>query len=88
MWNLIPADPSFNSSKGAKLPPMERYFNDFYELQKEAVSIVGKVKPNNRFLEEYLTVFPDLNFSKDKYIVCIQPMLTIAQNNGFQYMNI
>lgn len=86
MWNLIPADPSFNSSKGDKLPQLERYFDDFYHLQKEAVHIVQKVKPNNRFLEEYLTVFPDLQLNKDKYFECIQPMLTIAQNNGFQYM--
>jgi len=86
MWNLIPADPSFNSSKGAKLPQMETYFNDFYELQKEAVAIVKVNKPNNRFLEDYLTVFSDLNFSQDRYTECIQPMLTIAHNNGFQYM--
>ena len=87
MWNLIPADPSFNSSKGSKLPQMDMYFNDFYELQKEAVDIVRKVKPKNRFLEEYLTVFPNLNLNKDKYEECIQPMLTIAHNNGFQWMS-
>ena len=86
MWNLIPAEPAFNSSKGDKLPPMDRYFDDFFKLQKEAVHIVQKVKPNNRFLEEYLIVFPDLILNKAKYIDCIQPMLTIAQNNGFQYM--
>ena len=86
MWNLIPADPSFNSSKGAKLPQMDRYFDDFYRLQKEAVNIVSTVKPKNRFLEEYLIVFPDMNLNKDKYEDCIQPMLTIAHNNGFQYM--
>lgn len=86
MWNLIPADPRFNSSKGSKLPQMDAYFNDFYELQKEAVDIVSKLKPNNVFLEEYLTVFPDLNLNKIKYEECIQPMLTIAHNNGFQWM--
>ena len=86
MWNLIPADPSFNSSKGNKLPQMEVYFDSFYGLQKEAVDIVAKVEPNNRFLEEYLTVFPDLNLSREKYEDCIQPMLTIAHNNGFQWL--
>jgi len=86
MWNLIPADPSFNSSKGDRLPQLATYFDDFYSLQKEAVQIVQKVKPNNRFLEEYLTVFPDLNLDKARYYDCIQPMLTIAHNNGFQYM--
>jgi len=86
MWNLIPADHQFNSSKSDKLPSMERYFDDFYDIQKEAVSIVQKIQPQNRFLEEYLMVFPDLNLDKGRYIECIQPMLTIAQNNGFQYM--
>lgn len=86
MWNLVPADPSFNSSKGAKLPQISNYFDDFYDLQKKAVDIVAKVKPNNRFLEDYLMVFPDFDISKDKYADCIGPMLTIAHNNGFQYM--
>ena len=85
IWNLIPADPAFNSSKGSKLPKIETYFDDFYNLQKEAVTIVKKNKPTNRFLDEYLTVFPDLNITKQKYRDCIQPMLTIAYNNGFQY---
>lgn len=88
MWNLIPADPTFNCSKGDRLPQMDLYFNDFFLLQKEAVHIVGKTNPKNRFLEEYLTVFPDLNMSIEKYKECIQPMLTIAGNNGFQYMKI
>lgn len=87
MWNLIPADPSFNSAKGAKLPEMEAYFDGFYELQKEAVDIVRLNKPNNRFLQEYLTVFPDLNISKNRYAECIQPMLMIAHNNGFEWMS-
>ena len=86
MWNLIPADPTFNSAKGDKLPLLDRYFDDFYDLQREAVKIVSSVRPNNHFLEEYLTVFPDLKLDKKKYYECIHPMLLIAQNNGFQYM--
>ena len=62
---------------------METYFNDFYELQNVAVSIIQINNPKTRFLEDYLTVFPDLNIGKDKYSECIQPMLTIAHNNGF-----
>jgi hypothetical protein len=31
-------------------------------------------------------VFPDLNLSREKYEDCIQPMLTIAHNNGFQWL--
>lgn len=87
MWNLIPADPSFNSSKGDKLPPFEKYFDSFYELQKEGIAIVKNNKPENRFLEDYLTVFKTLDISKDQFIDCIEPMITIASNNGFQFMS-
>ena len=86
MWNLIPADPSFNSIKGAKLPHLDTYFSDFFDIQQEAVKIVQRTKPSSKFLQEYLTVFPDLHLNKDKYRECLEPMLMIAQNNGFQYM--
>jgi len=87
MWNLIPSDPSFNSSKGAKLPQLECYFDEFYSLQKEALKIIRANKPKNKFLEDYITVFKGLEISKDQYRDCIEPLLTIANNNGFQYMN-
>jgi hypothetical protein len=86
MWNLIPADPSFNSSKGDKLPPLEKYFDPFYRLQDKAINIMHRVNPKNKFLEDYITVFNDLQVSESQYRDCIQPMITIANNNGFQYM--
>ena len=52
MWNLIPADQSFNSSKGAKLPPLDIYFDKFYALQKHAVEIVKHKQPKNKFLQD------------------------------------
>jgi len=88
MWNLIPADPSFNSSKSDRLPPLDTYFDDFYLLQREAVKIVQTVKPKNKFLEDYYTVFKSHSFSKEQYRECIEPLLTIAHNNGFQFMQI
>jgi len=87
MWNLLPADPSFNSSKGDKLPLLDQYFDNFYETQKEGIDIVSSLKPKNTFLEDYLTVFKSLNISKDQYLECIEPMITIAHNNGFQFMS-
>lgn len=86
MWNLIPADPSFNSSKGDKLPPMKKYFTPFYDLQTKAIDVVQKADPKNKFLEDYITVFHGLKVSEKQYKDCIQPMLTIANNNGFQFM--
>ncbi len=88
IWNLIPADKSFNSSKSDKLPPLEKYFNSFFEMQKTAIKIVMDKNPKNKFLEDYLTIFPDLdkNFSKEKFKERIQPLITIASNNGFEFL--
>jgi hypothetical protein len=86
MWNLVPADPHFNSMKSDKLPVLNSYFDGFFEVQKEGVKIVKQLNPKNKFLEDYLSIFPTLDFSKDKYRETIEPMLTIASNNGFRYM--
>ncbi|MBX7041567.1 MAG: hypothetical protein K1X85_01590 [Ignavibacteria bacterium] len=87
MWNLIPADSSFNSSKSNKLPRFERFFPSFFDLQRRAVDMVRKSDPKNKFLEDYLTIFPDLNsFNKEDYSKTIQPLITIASNNGFEYL--
>ena len=87
MWNLIPADPSFNSSKRDRLPPMDRYFQGFYDLQRDAVDIVKAAQPKNRFLEDYLQVFKTHDFDDAAYRRTLEPLLAIAANNGFQYMS-
>ncbi len=87
MWNLIPADPSFNSSKGDKLPSIQKYFDAFYDLQKEGIAIVKANKPKSKFLEDYLTLFKTLDVSKKQYLECVEPMITIAHNNGFQFLS-
>lgn len=94
IWNLIPASKSFNSSKSDKLPPLEKYFNPFYDLQKIAIEIVKEHDPGNKFLEDYLTIFSDLdevntlpvNFTREKFKQRIQPLITIASNNGFVFL--
>ncbi len=89
IWNLIPADKSFNSSKSDKLPPLEKYFPKFYSLQKKAVEIIKIKAPKSKLLEDYLTIFPDLNnnFTEEKFKERIQPLITIAANNGFEFMS-
>ena len=94
IWNLIPADKSFNSSKSDKLPPLEIYFNPFFILQKTAIEIVREKSPKNKFLEDYLTIFSDLEelkslpitFTREKFKERIQPLITIASNNGFEFL--
>ena len=85
MWNLIPADPSFNNSKGDKLPPLDLYF-DAFSAQRDAVSIVQSVQPNSKFLEDYLQLFPSHDFDAQAYRSAIEPLVSIASNNGFQFM--
>lgn len=90
IWNLIPADKSFNSTKSDRLPILNNHFTPFFNLQKVAIEIIGNKFPNSRFLEEYLTIFPDLNptyFNHDKFFEQIQPLVTIASNNGFEFLS-
>lgn len=88
MWNLIPADSNFNSKKSDKLPKFDDYFDEFYELQKVGFDIVKTLKPKNKFLEHYLPLFPNQIFEKNKFEDHIKPMLSIAHNNGFQYLEL
>lgn len=88
IWNLLPADACFNSSKSDKLPNLDNYFDPFYSLQQTAVEIIRHKAPKNKFLEDYLTLFPSLDephFTKDKFRDQIQPLVTIASNNGFEF---
>jgi hypothetical protein len=89
IWNLIPADRSFNSVKSDKLPSLDRYFESFFNLQQMAVDIIRQKMPNNKLFEDYLTIFPELGnqpLNKQKFREQLQPLITIANNNGFQFM--
>jgi len=87
MWNLIPADRSFNSSKSDKLPPLEKYFEPYYQLQRSALEVIQCKAPKHKFLEDYLTIVPDVSlFEQQRVFEQIQPMATIAKNNGFEFL--
>lgn len=90
IWNLAPIDISFNSTKSDKLPNMETHFDDFFNLQKTAFEIINNHSPKCKLLEEYLTIYPDLNaaqhFEYIKFKENIQPLVSIAHNNGFAYL--
>jgi hypothetical protein len=88
IWNLIPSNKRFNSVKSDKLPIIDKYFDGFYTLQERAVEIIKDKNPDNKFLQEYLTIFPDMekSFSKEKFKEIIQPLITIASNNGFEFL--
>jgi hypothetical protein len=85
---LIPADKSFNSSKSNKLPLLEKHFKPFFELQKSAFEIVRSKTPKNKFLEEYFSVFhhQEDRLNETKFFEIIQPLVSIASNNGFEFL--
>jgi hypothetical protein len=87
IWNLIPIEKRYNSSKSDKLPRYESYFDKFFELQKIAFEINMHYNPRNKYLDDYLTIFPSNDtFDKDKFANTIKPLITIASNNGFLFM--
>lgn len=88
IWNLLPIEKKFNSSKSDKLPLFDKHFDKFYDLQKIAFDINKHHNSKSKYVEEFLTIFPNIDaFAKDKFSNTIQPLLTIASNNGFLFMN-
>lgn len=95
LWNLIPADKSFNSSKCDKLPSMLHYFDSYFDLQLLGVKTIlnnAHNKNTEKLLQDYLTLIPDLsdfaNLDDEvlKFKDNIGPLITIASNNGFEFM--
>lgn len=93
IWNLIPSDLTFNSIKSDKLPPPELFFDPFFNLQASAIATVYESNPENKFLEEYAFMIPELSNSntlylKERFRETVLPLITIAHNNGFEYLKI
>lgn len=94
IWNLIPADRSFNSVKTDKLSSMEKHFDLFFSTHLEAFKIVRSKNPDNKLLFDYFNILPnfyqvetaDKSIIKQKYKDIIQPLIMIASNNGFTFL--
>ena len=88
IWNLLPIERKFNSSKSDKLPLFDKHFNKFYDLQKIAFDINKHHNSKSKYMDEFLTIMPSIEaFEKEKFSNTIQPLITIASNNGFLFMN-
>ncbi len=86
VWNLIPADSSYNGTKSDKLPIQRKHLEGFYELQKTGFEIVKKHPSSSKIFQDYLTIFPKSIWDKTKLEDTIEPLITIAHNNGFKYL--
>jgi len=59
-----------------------------------ALKTIRKLSPTHKLLQDYLTFLPDLDLLhqdnreelKKKFEDNIKPLITIAANNGFEYM--
>lgn len=88
IWNLLPIEKKFNSLKSDKLPLFDKHFDKFYKLQKLAFEINKHHNSKSKYMDEFLTIFPNIDeFEKVKFSNTIQPLITIASNNGFIFMN-
>lgn len=87
IWNLIPIEKITNSKKSDNLPIFNEHFDKFYDLQKVAFEINKHHNSKSKYMDEFLSIFPNIDsFEKEKFSNTIQPLITIANNNGFLYM--
>ena len=93
LWNLIPADPSINSSKSNNLPLLDKYLRPFADIHQRALTTLYEKNPNNSILEDYLIIHDSVtdlvNLSEtDFYNVfkrTFSPMVQIAENMGYKF---
>ncbi|WP_406823981.1 hypothetical protein [Pedobacter sp. KACC 23697] len=72
---------------------MEDYFDDYYRLQKTAIEVMAENYPNEPIREDYLSLLLTADAHhlaeidlRRRFLENTQPLLTIAKNNGFEYM--
>jgi len=93
LWNLLPVDSSINSSKSNTLPRLETYLRPFAKMHQKAIQTIYPKNPNNKLLEDYLTLHNSLSelmqFSENNFFNVYQktfsPLVQIAENMGFRY---
>lgn len=93
IWNLVPADPSVNSSKSDNLPSMRKYFAPFVDLHHRALMFHHEHCPSGKWkklTEAYVADlridFADLT-DREKlgraYKAMISPLIDLAAANRF-----
>ena len=91
LWNLLPSDPSINSSKSNCIPPLERYLKPMAKVQHDALKKNYAANPSDKLFEDYLvfrcSISELVNTSDDQFLSLLKneftPMAQTATNMGF-----
>ena len=92
LWNLIPSDPSVNSSKSNKIPDLQRYLPMMAELQHNAITTVVRAGRKPKVMEDYTTIGYTPQelacMSNQRFVELMErkynPICQIALNMGFE----
>lgn len=94
LWNLIPVSKSVNSSKSNNIPSMDKYLENFINLQNLGLNTSHKIMTTRKWENEVDDFVMGLNISfsdligsnkiiTKKYKETILPLANIAENMGF-----
>jgi hypothetical protein len=91
IWDLLPADPSINSSKSNNLPSLDKYLSSYARMHQNALQIIYREDSNNKLLEDYLILHDSISelvyASEENFYNLFKktflPMTQIAENMGF-----
>jgi hypothetical protein len=92
LWNLIPADPSINSSKGNRLPNLTKFLPQLAKMQQDSLKVVVRQGSRLKILDDYLslgytpTELAEMNSQRFRNIFerTFVPIHQIALNMGFE----
>ena len=92
LWNLMPTDPSINSSKSNKLPDLNLYLPKLATAHQAALAINLHEGKQEKLLEDYLSlghtpqeiISMDREHLLDCFFQTFTPMHQIALNMGFE----
>ena len=81
LWNLLPADSSINSSKSNNLPLLDEYLRPFAKMQQQAIKAIYPKNPNNKILEDYLTLHDSISdmikLSENDFLIVFQKIISL-----------
>ena len=92
LWNLMPADSSINSSKSAKLPPLDLYLQKMAEEHRKAIKVYLEAGKKETVLDDFsslgYTPRDLLKLNREAFLAAYQqtftPLFQIAQNMGYE----